>query len=344
MAETKVWQIDNLTEVSEAAGLLKRGEVVAFPTETVYGLGADATSREAVAKIFEAKGRPADNPLIVHAAALEQIQLYVTAIPEVARQLLEAFSPGPLTIILNSNGTIAENVTAGLPTVAVRIPDHPVARALIEAAGLPLAAPSANLSGRPSPTSAAHVYQDLNGRIAGLIDGGNTGVGLESTVVDCTAEIPVILRPGGITKEELEKVVGEVMIDPALLEEGKREAPRAPGMKYAHYAPEAPLWLVEGSPAFLQEQMEACRDAGYRTGVIASRETAAELEFDQVKVCGSHANLKEVASQLYETLRYFKKADVDVILCETFADEGVGHAIMNRLHKAASRKLKQLKS
>ncbi len=209
--ETHYWTIDpnNIQQenkkITEAATLLQAGEVVAFPTETVYGLGADATNSDAVAKIFQAKGRPADNPLIVHVAEKAQINKYVTEIPQIAEKLIDAFMPGPLTVILKSNQKIASLVTAGLDTIAIRIPDHTVARALIEASGRPLAAPSANTSGKPSPTQAIHVFQDLNQKIAGIVDGGEAGVGVESTVVDCTGELPLILRPGGVTKEEMER-------------------------------------------------------------------------------------------------------------------------------------------
>ena len=219
--ETILWavdkNVDNLKtypQIIEAAQKLKQNEVVAFPTETVYGLGGNAKSDDAVLKIFEAKGRPGDNPLIIHISDREQIRSFVKDIPKQAAVLMDAFWPGPLTIILEKrSGVLSEKATAGLSTVAVRMPDHPVALALIEASGLPLAAPSANLSGRPSPTTAYHVADDLTGRIAGIMDGGPTGVGLESTVVDCTGEIPVILRPGGVTREQLAEVVGEVSVD-----------------------------------------------------------------------------------------------------------------------------------
>ncbi|MRH43976.1 threonylcarbamoyl-AMP synthase [Aquibacillus halophilus] len=341
--ETKLWKIEditkNSTQIEAAANLLKKQEVIAFPTETVYGLGADATNEQAIAKIFEAKGRPSDNPLIVHVANKRQIDQYVSNIPDIAEKLIDAFMPGPLTIILSSNGVIAKNVTAGLSTIAIRIPDHPVARHLLEACQLPLAAPSANKSGKPSPTSATHVYQDLNGKIAGILDGGNTGVGLESTVLDCTSELPIILRPGGVTKDQIEQVIGTVMIDPALAKTD--DQPKSPGMKYTHYQPEAPLWLVDGDADFFQAQIELNTDKGYKVGVMASKELAALLHTDNIKTCGTRANLNEVAAQLYETLRAFKKSDVDLILCESFEQAGVGDAIMNRLHKAASKKIKQ---
>lgn len=344
-AETKVWKIDPMrieahqNDINRAAELLKQQEVVAFPTETVYGLGADATSEQAVRRIFEAKGRPSDNPLIVHVAQPEQVYQLVTEIPEMAKKLMKAFMPGPLTLVMESSGAAAQNVTAGLSTVAVRIPDHPVALSLLEACKVPLAAPSANRSGRPSPTTADHVYQDLNGRIAGLIDGGATGVGLESTVVDCTSEIPIILRPGGITRQQMEAAVGTTMMDPALA--SQQEAPKSPGMKYTHYAPEAPLWLIDGDDQFFKDQLYTIEQDGSRVGIIASNELAGQLPDQRVLACGSRENLKEVAVHLYSALREFKKADVDVILCEAFPEKDYGEAIMNRLQKAAVKKINQ---
>ncbi len=341
--QTKMWKRLNHPQkndeaVREAAQLLLDQQVVAFPTETVYGLGADATNKKAVQEIFEAKGRPSDNPLIVHVSDRAQVESLAVEIPPVAAELMDAFWPGPLTLIFQSNGSAAENVTAGLSTVAVRMPDHPLALALLEAADTPLAAPSANRSGRPSPTTAAHVYQDLDGRIAGILDGGPTGVGLESTVLDITAEVPVILRPGGVTKEDLETVIPRVEVDPALA--GSAEAPKSPGMKYKHYAPEAPLWLVEGDDSFFAETLTACKSRGERVGIIASRELADFLDHDRIIRCGSRRHLSEVAEGLYGALREFKEADVDVILCESFPETGVGAAVMNRLNKAAEKKVK----
>ncbi|QAS54664.1 L-threonylcarbamoyladenylate synthase [Halobacillus litoralis] len=339
--ETKVWNeaIEFDSSIKEAAQFLLNKQVVAFPTETVYGLGADATQEAAVQRIFEAKGRPSDNPLIVHVADKDQVEKLVHVIPPIARQLMDEFWPGPLTIIMESNGSAAENVTAGLSTIAIRMPDHPLALALLRTTDRPLAAPSANRSGRPSPTTAEHVFQDLNGRIAGILDGGPTGVGVESTVVDCTTEIPVILRPGGVTKEDLEQVLPEVIIDPALANE--EQSPKSPGMKYTHYAPEAPLWLVDGEEDFFHDQMEELSKQGYRVGVIASDQLAAQLEHASLITCGSRDDLAQIAERLYGALREFKKADIDIILCETFPETGVGAAIMNRLTKAAVKKIKQ---
>ncbi|MFD2922930.1 L-threonylcarbamoyladenylate synthase [Halobacillus naozhouensis] len=325
--------------IVEAAELLKQQQVVAFPTETVYGLGGDATSATAVQRIFDAKGRPADNPLIVHVADQSHVEELVTEIPPIARKLIEQFWPGPLTLILPSNGTAAENVTAGLSTIAIRMPDHPVALSILKAAGKPLAAPSANRSGRPSPTEAVHVAQDLDGRIAGIVDGGPTGVGVESTVLDCTARIPIILRPGGVTKEDLQPLIPEVIVDPALAAQGSK--PKSPGMKYAHYAPEAPLWLVDGDVSFFQDQINQLQAVDKRVGVMASHELADALDHSRTLRCGSRNNLAEVAGNLYGALRQFKKADVDVILCEAFPDHGVGAAVMNRLSKAAVQKVIQ---
>ncbi|WP_396266358.1 L-threonylcarbamoyladenylate synthase [Halobacillus amylolyticus] len=341
---TQYWKLStNATEhdqaIREAAGLLHQQQVVAFPTETVYGLGADATNEVAVQRIFEAKGRPADNPLIVHVADKSQVEGLVTETPPIARKLMDNFWPGPLTLILPSNGTAASNVTAGLPTIAIRMPDHTVALSLLTAAGRPLAAPSANRSGRPSPTEAVHVSQDLDGRIAGIVDGGPTGVGVESTVLDCTAEIPMILRPGGVTKEDLQPFIPTIIIDPALADQETK--PKSPGMKYTHYAPEAPLWLVDGDREFFQNQLNQLKATDQRVGVIASSELAAELDHNRVLTCGSKQDLTEVAGNLYGALRQFKKSDVDVILCETFPEHGVGAAIMNRLTKAAVQKVSQ---
>jgi len=324
-----LWNDEN---IKQAAQFLKAAEVVAFPTETVYGLGADATSEAAIAKIFQAKGRPADNPLIVHLSRVEQFTQYVESIPKKAQLLIDNFMPGPLTVVLKSNGTIANNVTAGLDTVGVRIPDHPAARQLIEAAGIPIAAPSANLSGKPSPTSAVHVYQDLNGKIKAILDGGPTGVGVESTVVDCTKDEVMILRPGGVTKQALEAVLGEAVIDATVTD----TAPKSPGMKYTHYEPDVPLILVEGDVAFFRQQLDKYQHEGKKVGLLVSAELSRELTADVVVRCGSQEDMDAVANQLYQSLRTFKSSDVDIILAETFTETGVGQAVMNRLRKAAT--------
>ncbi|SEO23142.1 L-threonylcarbamoyladenylate synthase [Amphibacillus marinus] len=325
-----IWNDDS---VASCAELLKAGEVVAFPTETVYGLGADASNPNAVTKIFTAKGRPADNPLIVHVSSLAQMEEYVTDIPAQARKIINTFMPGPITVILPSNGVIADNVTAGLATVGIRIPDHPVAQALIEATNRPIAAPSANLSGKPSPTSAIHVYQDLHGKISAILDGGSTGIGVESTVVDCTGGVPTILRPGGITREQLEIALG---IDIHVAKPDVAELPSAPGMKYKHYEPDVPLVLINGDEHFFQEKINTYRSEGRKVGILISEQLANALAADLVQVCGSRDELATVAAHLYQALRNFKTEDVDIILAEVYPETGVGEAIMNRLRKAAS--------
>jgi L-threonylcarbamoyladenylate synthase len=342
---TKRWSVDknvdkgeSYPQLSQAADLLKNSEVVAFPTETVYGLGGNAENDDAVRKIFGAKGRPSDNPLIIHIAQQSQLNAFVEAIPEKAQVLMENFWPGPLTLIFNmKQGVLSDYATAGLSTVAVRMPDHPVALALLKRTRLPIAAPSANRSGRPSPTTADHVWEDLNGRIAGIVDGGPTGVGVESTVLDCTGEVPVILRPGGITKEQLEAVIGEICIDPALADDG--QAPRSPGMKYRHYAPDAPLYLVEGTREDIQRLVDGKKQEGLSVGVLTTAENEGFYRADYVFACGQREILETVATSLYEALRHFNNTDADIIFSEMFPNEGVGHAIMNRLMKAAGHRV-----
>lgn len=335
---TKSWNTGDVHFAKEAAELLKRGEVVAFPTETVYGLGADATNEEAVKKIFQAKGRPSDNPLIIHISNASQLEELAEEIPDSAKSVMQAYWPGPLTIVFKRKaGSLANAATAGLETVAVRMPDHPVALAIIEAAGLPIAAPSANRSGKPSPTTAEHVAHDLIGRISGIVDGGETGVGVESTVLDCTEMIPVILRPGGVTKEELESVIGPVKEDTALI--NKEAAPRSPGMKYVHYAPDAPLILLDGGDSFMQQFIDEQKGKGLRVGVLVTAERSGIFSADEEIVCGSRKELSSVASGLYQALRAFDARQVDVIIGEVFPREGIGEAIMNRLEKAAGHRI-----
>lgn len=343
--ETKYWIVDNFVgnldeypQVNEAAQLLRGNEVVAIPTETVYGLGGNAKNDEAVEKIFKAKGRPSDNPLIIHIAHKSQLNSFVESIPDKATKLMEAFWPGPLTIIFQKKeGVLSEKATAGLQTVAVRIPDHPVALAVLNSCQLPIAAPSANTSGKPSPTTGQHVLEDLNGKVSGILDGGPTGVGVESTVIDCTVETPVILRPGGITQEQIEMVVGAVHIDEALTD--IKKAPKSPGMKYQHYAPNAPLFLVSGSKDFFNQLIEEKRSEGLRVGVLTTEEFAGFYQADVILACGMRSNLESVASNLYHTLRKFNEAEVDIIYSEMFPNDGVGQAIMNRLEKAAGHQI-----
>ncbi|MGD8190365.1 L-threonylcarbamoyladenylate synthase [Brevibacillus ginsengisoli] len=347
--ETKVWNVDkhvenhsSCTQIADAAQLLKTGEVVAFPTETVYGLGANALSNEAVEKIFTAKGRPSDNPLIVHIGDQSQLSMIARELPPHAKQVMGAFWPGPLTLILPKTDQVATRVTANLDSVGVRMPDHPVALELIRQAGVPIAAPSANRSGRPSPTTAQHVMEDLNGRIAGIIDAGSTGVGVESTVLDVTVEPPMILRPGGITLEQLQEIIPEVTIDPVFLATEDLK-PRSPGMKYTHYAPQGELWIVAGNVEQTQNQMnhmlQEAKQLGRKTGVLATQETGEywnqQESADIVLVCGSRHDLSSAARDLYGTLRQFDECGVQFIVAEAFSREGLGLAVMNRLEKAA---------
>ena len=337
MTETYRWTATE-EDLKDAAKTLENGEVVAFPTETVYGLGADARNEKAVAKIFDAKGRPSDNPLIVHVHDKSQIRQFVTDIPAKAELLIDKFMPGPLTVILPANDRIASNVTAGLDTVGIRIPDHPLALKLLERCALPLAAPSANKSGKPSPTTADHVYHDLHGKIAGILDGGATGVGVESTVIDMTRETPVILRPGGVTHEEIEQVIGEVKLSNHVKSDS---TPKAPGMKYNHYEPNAPLYIIEGNQDFFQEQIERQQELGKTVGILASNEWCALLEADKSYACGSDSNLKEIAKHLYYGLRFFDETDVDIIFAQPYSQDGMGQAVMNRLDKAATGYIRQ---
>ncbi|MBY0123250.1 L-threonylcarbamoyladenylate synthase [Bacillus sp. S/N-304-OC-R1] len=342
---TKRWSVDknvdnsvSYPQITQAADLLIKNEVVAFPTETVYGLGGNAENSEAVGKIFAAKGRPSDNPLIIHIAEEHQLYDFVEDISDGARLLIKEFWPGPLTLIFKrKEGTLSELATAGLSTVAVRMPDHPVALALLKECGLPIAAPSANRSGKPSPTTAEHVWEDLNGRIAGIVDGGPTGVGVESTVLDCTEPIPVILRPGAVTKEQLEAVIGGVSVDAALADAS--QAPKSPGMKYRHYAPDAPLYLVDGSREFIQSLVDKQKAEGHKVGVITTEENQSFYQADYVITCGQRQHLETVAAYLYEALRTFNNTQADIIYSEMFPNEGVGVAIMNRLMKAAGHRV-----
>ena len=338
MISTKCWNLTddvlkNKQDIEEAADLIKSGALVAFPTETVYGLGADATNEKVVEKIFIAKGRPQDNPLIAHVATVEQLRKLVSHLPAYAEKLIQAFTPGPITFVLQSNGTCASNVSAGLATVAIRIPDHPVAQQLLLDCDVPIAAPSANISGKPSPTTADHVADDLLGKIAGIIDGGPTGVGMESTVIDCTNDLgPTILRPGGISKEQIEKVVGKVSVDPALTH--SHEQPISPGLKYKHYSPEVPLVLVKGTHEEIQTVIDQERSKSFRVAVLAGTKTAEKLQAEKVIPLGK--NLDEIATHLYSGLRMFSKQDIDLIICEIFPETGIGQAVMNRLNKAAN--------
>lgn len=339
--QTIYWDLKNNERdkfMDQAAQCIKNGEVVAFPTETVYGLGADGLNGAAVAKIFAAKGRPADNPLILHIADKKEFERLAGNLTENAKALIDTFMPGPITLIVEKSSLIPDEVTTGLPTVGIRMPSHPVAAELIRRSGCPIAAPSANLSGKPSPTNAQDVAEDMNGRIAGILDGGRCGIGVESTIVDTTTPIPTILRPGGITREMLEYRLGAVEIDPALY--GVQAVrPKAPGMKYRHYAPKAPMYLYEGPAAaeHLIKAVTAAMKEGHRIGVLCDQTTAAQLpeNADCCVIASWGTSKDDLAEHLYNLLRGFDHQEPEFILGMGVDEQGLGLATMNRMRKAA---------
>ncbi len=357
--KTRVMVIDKSAvlgeQLQEAARILRDGGLVAFPTETVYGLGANALDEEAAKKIYAAKGRPSDNPLIAHIADPSGLEPLVQEIPGAARKLMEAYWPGPLTMVFSKSSVVPYGTTGGLDTVAVRMPDDPVARELIRLAGVPVAAPSANTSGRPSPTSAEHVYEDMNGRIDMILDGGPVGIGVESTIVDVTGAVPILLRPGAVTMEMLEKTVGRVETDPAVISPVKADLkPRAPGMKYRHYAPKAELVLVEDEE--WERQPKAHMTAvssrvtaaitrlalekavvGKKVGIICTDETRQKYPDEGIwlRSLGTRGREETIAHNLFAVLREFDSLGVEAIYSESFSRDHLGQAIMNRLTKAA---------
>jgi len=328
-------------EIQHAGDIIKAGGLVAFPTETVYGLGGDGLNAEASKKIYAAKGRPSDNPLILHITEMEDLYGIVEEIPEAACILAEKYWPGPLTMIFKKKDCVPYSTTGGLDTVAVRMPSHKAARALIKAAGTPIAAPSANSSGRPSPTKASHVKEDLNGKIEMIIDGGEVGIGLESTIVDVTGETPVMLRPGYITKEMLDELFGKVEIDPVIttLHPDPNLKPKAPGMKYRHYAPKGDMTIFEGESEAVVARINAeateAKKNGHVTAVLATDETKDKYNADYVFSVGKRSNPEEVAHNLFDVLREFDEVKADRLFSESFSGEKLGLAIMNRLRKAA---------
>ncbi len=325
--------------ILQAGEILKKGGLVAFPTETVYGLGANALDEKAAMKTYAAKGRPSDNPLIVHIADMKDLPKIVTEIPEAAQKVAEKYWPGPLTMIFQKSDIVPHGTTGGLDTVAVRMPDHPIARDLILAGGGYISAPSANTSGRPSPTTAQHVEEDLDGKIDMIVDGGPVDIGVESSILDVTVDPPMILRPGAITKEMFESVIGTVAVDHTLIKPDSKEVPKAPGMKYRHYAPKAQLTVVEGDTEavvkYINEQTAVHVANGLRVGVIATSETLEQYPTGDVKCIGTRADERTIAAGLFSVLREFDSDGVNVIYSEAFQEEGIGSAIMNRLLKAA---------
>jgi len=343
--ETKIIKIDQENYFNKIlnypAKVLKEGGLVAFPTETVYGLGCNALDEEAITKIFEVKGRPGDNPLIIHISEIEMLDALVKDYSGIVKKVISKFWPGPLTIVFKSSALVPSIVSAGLDTVAVRMPSNAIAQKLIEIAGVPIAAPSANLSGKPSPTSAKHVIDDLSGKIECIIDGGDCQVGLESTVLDMSSDHPTILRPGGITIEELRKVIPTVIYDEAL--KNLELTPKSPGMKYVHYSPEAEVFILENfdySPEKIKniEEIIEKEFSDKKVGFMGSKSFVKVFNNHFCISLGDENDFDQIASNLFRTLRAFDDNDVDVVISESFELIGVGHAIMNRLRKSAGYK------
>lgn len=342
---TKILKIDkdNIDRemILESANAIREGELVAFPTETVYGLGANGLDEDAVKKIYIAKGRPSDNPLILHISSGEELQPLVKDIPPIAYKCMERFWPGPLTMIFKKSEIIPSIITGGLDTVAIRMPSHPIASALISASGVPIAAPSANTSGRPSPTNAEHVMEDMKEKIPIIIDGGNTGIGLESTVLDLSVENPMILRPGGITLEDLREIIPNVTQDRSIVQ--KDAVPKSPGQKYRHYAPKAEMILFTGRVDDMVEEINNRVDKlifqGKKVGIIATDETKNRYNRGLVVVSGSRKEPETIAANLFSVIRGFDKEDIEIILAEGVAVDNIGMAIMNRMIKAAGGKI-----
>jgi L-threonylcarbamoyladenylate synthase len=331
----------NIKKVQVAASIIRKGGLVAFPTETVYGLGADALNSKAVLALFEAKKRPLDNPPIVHVENISDVRGLAEQVPPKAEKLMKKFWPGPLTLVFKRSKKVPDVTVAGLETIAIRMPQHAVALALIKESNCPIAAPSANLAGKPSPTSAKHVFDDLNGRIDAILDGGPARIGVESTVLDLSVDPAQILRPGGTSLEALRRVLGDVKLHPFAVAEKELpiEKARSPGMKHKHYAPNAEVIVVEGAiPAVIAKVKELAgsyRLKGVKVGVLATDETLVAYRVDVVKSLGSRFNLDAIAQNLFSLLREFDVEGVGVIIAEGVPTEGLGLAVMNRLHKAS---------
>ncbi len=335
-----------LEGLKRAGQIIREGGLVAFPTETVYGLGGDALNPLSSKKIYAAKGRPSDNPLIVHVANMEDLSEIVKEVPEAAKKLADAFWPGPLTMIMNKNDKVPYETTGGLDTVAIRMPNNQIALELIRQSGGYIAAPSANTSGRPSPTVARYCVEDLSSKIEMIIDGGQVGIGLESTIVDLTSPVPMILRPGYITADMLKEVLGEISIDKTIIDSSSTEKPKAPGMKYKHYAPKGDLKIVQGPQdkvvSYINENSLAAMENGKRVGVIATDATKDLYKADVVKSVGNRQDESTIAHELFKVLREFDDENVDVMFSESFDDSGIGQAIMNRLLKAAGHQIEKV--
>ena len=344
--ETEIVQIDeqNIDDrakeaLQRAGSIIRAGGLVAFPTETVYGLGGDGLNPDSSRKIYAAKGRPSDNPLIVHVAEMSAVEEIVEEVPEAAYRLAQAFWPGPLTLIMEKNDRVPYETTGGLDTVAIRMPSNKIALELIRQSGGYIAAPSANTSGRPSPTLASHCREDLSGKIEMIIDGGQVGIGLESTIIDLTSQTPMVLRPGFITPKMLSEVLGEVDIDRTIIDSSSTEKPKAPGMKYRHYAPKGQLTIVQGAQdaviAYINDRSKEASAKGQRVGVIGTDATADLYRADVIKSVGTREDEMTIAHELFKVLREFDEENIDVMFSESFDESGIGQAIMNRLLKAA---------
>ena len=339
MIKTRIVFQDELTEedIKYGAELINKGELVAFGTETVYGLGANGLDEKAIEKIYIAKGRPSDNPLILHVSDKDMAKTLTTDDLSQYSKLLDKFWPGPLTIVVPRSDAVPDKITAGLDTVAIRMPKEPLAKRLIELSGVPIAAPSANISGRPSPTDARTVYEDLNGKIPLILDSGPTKAGIESTVLDLSSGIPTILRPGSVTLEDLQAVLDNVTIDPHIVK--SEEKPKSPGQKYTHYAPEKPAFLLKGPDKLKKLQSFLKKDKNY--GYMVSDELAESIDLKDEDVLisyGSRKNLQTIAENIFRILRRLDKEEIDIIIIEETEDSGVGLAIMNRLKKSTGGK------
>lgn len=340
--QTKTLRINpknpSISQIRQAAKIIKSGGVVAFPTETVYGLGANALDSKSVRKIFAAKGRPSDNPLIVHISDIAEVGILADNIPNTAYDLMERFWPGPLTIVLKKSKIVPKIVTGGLDTVAIRMPKNKIAQGLIREADVPIAAPSANVAGRPSPTTAKHVEEDLSGKISLIIDGGPTKIGIESTVVDLSKKTPMLLRPGSVTLEQLREIVGAVRIHPIIFGKKTKTIHRSPGMKYRHYSPNAKIILVEGANANqkISQLLRQYKKQGMRVGILSMKKN--NTKSDLTRFVGSNPNM--IAANLFKSFREFDEKKIDIILAQGISQKGLGLGIMNRLGKAAYKKIR----
>lgn len=345
--ETKVIKIDDkhidMELINQAAKLIKAGKIVAFPTETVYGLGANGLNEKAVEGLFKAKGRPQDNPLILHISSLDQLKTLVLEVPDIAYECRKRFWPGPLTMIFKKSEIVPYMITGGLETVAIRMPKNKIALELIKEANVPIAGPSANLSGRPSPTNASHVIEDLFGKIDMIIDGGDTGVGLESTVLDVSGDAPMILRPGGVTFEDLKEFIPNLTQDLGTIKSDNTIVPKSPGQKYKHYAPKADMYVYTGNidnvvKSIINQSNKHIKE-GKKVGIMATTETKDMYDKGTILIAGSRNDRNTIAANLFKTLRIFDEEKVDIILAEGVETDNIGRAIMNRMMKASGGKI-----